>query len=71
MVDIEFLERAEIELKWCWWPRSCSESGRLLWFTFAYRATRMWTGPGTPVFEHRWYDRNEFIILRLKGNGDD
>ena len=67
MINIEFLERADVDLKWCLWPRSCAETGKLLWFTLAYRATRVWTGPGDPIFEHRWYDRNEFVILRLKG----
>jgi len=66
MIDHEFLERADVKLLWCLWPRNCQSSKKLLWFTQAYRATRTWTGPGEPVVEHRWYNRNEFIILRLK-----
>jgi hypothetical protein len=26
----------------------------------------MFTGPGEPIFEYRWYDKNEYLIARLK-----
>ena len=55
------------ELKFVLWPRRCHISGALLWFELAYRQVAMWTGPGDPVFEYRWYDRDEFLIARLKG----
>jgi hypothetical protein len=28
----------------------------------------MWTGPGEPVFEYRWYHKDEYLIAKLKGN---
>jgi hypothetical protein len=34
----------------------------------AYEQTAMWTGPGDPVFEYRYYDKNEFLIEKIKGN---
>ena len=67
----EFLERATIKMQWSWWPRRCAITNEWLCFSLAYRATREWTGPGTPVFEHRWYNRYEFLMMRLKGNGND
>lgn len=54
------------ELKFTFIPRRCHVSGKRLWLTYAYRRTAMWTGPGDPIFEHRWYDKIEFIIERLK-----
>jgi hypothetical protein len=56
----------QIQQKFCIWPKYCDISGRRLWFENAYRTTRMITGPGEPVFEHRWYSKEEFLILRMK-----
>jgi hypothetical protein len=55
------------ELKFMFWPRRCYFSNKLLWFVFAYRKTAMWTGPGDPVFEYRFYDKNEYLVNRIKG----
>jgi hypothetical protein len=54
-------------LKWCWWPKKCHASGRMLWLTRAYHTVRMIIGPGEPVFEHYWYSQQEFLLLQLKG----
>jgi hypothetical protein len=27
----------------------------------------MLTGPGEPIFEYRWIEKNEFLIQRIKG----
>jgi hypothetical protein len=54
------------QLKFCLWPRRCYISGKRLWLKKAYKETAMWTGPGDPVYESRWYDRYEFIMLTLK-----
>ena len=62
-----FLERADVDYKYCLLPRQCYKTGRQLWSTLAVRARREWTGPGTPVTEDRWYDRTEFLIMRIKG----
>ena len=53
-------------LKFVILPRHCSISNKILWLTYAYKQTAMWTGPGDPVFEERWYDKNEFLIAKLK-----
>lgn len=63
-----FLERANVKLMWSWWPRKCAITGEWLCFDLAYRADRTWTGPGEPITEYRWYNRYEFLIMRLKGN---
>lgn len=55
------------QLKWSLWPRKCHYTGKLLWFTLAYKGTAMITGPGEPVFEYRWCERQEYLFLRIKG----
>jgi hypothetical protein len=54
-------------LKYSLVPRKCHYTGKRLWFTLAYKGTAMITGPGTPVFEDRWCDRNEYLFLKIKG----
>jgi hypothetical protein len=27
----------------------------------------MWLGPGEPVFEHHWIDKNQYLMAKLKG----
>ena len=65
--DKRFLERALINLKWCVWPRCCHVSGKLLWFTQAWHAIYVITGPGDPAIWTRWYSREEMLVLKLKG----
>jgi len=60
------LSRSTVDHCWSLWPRRCSVSNRLLWFTKAYRARRIITGPGEPVIVDRWYGPLEFLILQLK-----
>lgn len=55
------------QIRFVFWPRKCSLSGRTLWLERVYKQTAMWTGPGDPVFEYRYYDRTEFMIAKLKG----
>ena len=54
------------QLKFTLLPRRCYITKRILWLENAYRLTAMYTGPGTPVYYHRWYDKNEYLIARLK-----
>jgi hypothetical protein len=54
------------KLKFCFWPKYCSISGRSIWLEYAYQTTRMISGPGEPVFEHRWYSQQEFLLLRIR-----
>ena len=54
------------QLKFAWLPQTCYISGKLIWLKFGYRITAMWTGPGNPVFEHRWHEKNAHIMWMLK-----
>jgi len=54
-------------LEFSFLPRRCFYSNKTLWFKYSYRLTAMWTGPGTPVFEDRWIDKNEYLLKKIKG----
>lgn len=56
------------KLKLCWTPKKCFLSGKDLWGKRAYHGVRVITGPGDPVIDHYWIERNEFMIWQLKGN---
>jgi len=53
-------------MKFCIWPRRCYNTGGSIWLKYAYCTTKVITGPGDPIFVHRWYSREEFLLLRLK-----
>ena len=53
------------ELKFAWLPQICDISGKRIWLKYAYRMTRIITGPGESIFEHRWHDKNTHIIWKL------
>ena len=55
-------------MRFAWLPKRCYLSDKRLWLQFAYRKVAMWTGPGEPVFEYRWYHKDEYLIAQLKGN---
>ena len=48
-------------------PKKCFLTGRVLMLENAYKQTALWTGPGDPIFEYRWYDKDEFLVARIKG----
>lgn len=54
------------QLKFTLFPRKCYLTQQWLWLEKTYKQTAMWTGPGDPVFEYRWYKKEEFIKARLK-----
>ncbi len=56
------------QLALCWMPKECFLTGKKLWACHAYHGTRLITGPGDPIVDHYWVDRDEFIIWKLKGN---
>jgi hypothetical protein len=62
-----WLRRAYVTLEFCAVPRRCHATGRLLWLRRAVKTTRIYTGPGEPVEESRWYDQHEFLMIQLKG----
>jgi hypothetical protein len=55
------------EFKFVWFPKKCHFTGKVLWLQNAYKQTSMLTGPGDPIFEYRYYDKNEFLVARIKG----
>jgi hypothetical protein len=55
------------ELKFTIMPRECYFTGKILWFVTAYKQTSMILGPGEPIFEYRWYNKQDFLIERIKG----
>lgn len=69
MFDDDFFKRRCIgwQLKWSLWPRHCFYTGKLLWFTLAYKGTAIITGPGEPIFEYRWCERHEYLFLKIRG----
>jgi len=54
------------ELKFAWLPQTCYISKKRIWLKYGYRMTRLITGPGDTIFEHRWHDKLEHIIWKLK-----
>ena len=62
----QFHARARWALKFCWWPTRCEITGRRLWLCNAYLGEAVWTGPGEPVYEHRWHASTEHLIWQLK-----
>ena len=65
LTDVVFLERACFEYQYCLWPRRCYNTDRWLWLKTAVRGRAIWTGPGEPVVEDRWYDINESLIMMI------
>lgn len=55
------------QLKFSILPRRCYYTGKYLWFKLAYKGTSMLTGPGEPIFEYRWCERQEYLFLKIKG----
>ncbi len=53
------------QLKFAWLPKTCHISGKRIWLKYAYRMTRIITGPGESIFEYRWHDKNAHIIWQL------
>lgn len=63
----DFKDRAVWYVKFAWIPKRCAISKKLIWLEKAYKGTAMWTGPGAPIFEHRWVAVPDFLLARLKG----
>jgi hypothetical protein len=67
MFDSWNLKRASgWQLKFCWLPKKCQISKKNLWGRFAYQGYNVFTGPGDPIVEYYWIDKNEFLIWSLK-----
>lgn len=55
-------------LKFCWIPRTCFLTGKRIWVRHCYAGSRVITGPGEPVHDEYYVDRDAFIIWQLRGN---
>ena len=51
-----------------WLPKKCHVTRKFIWLKYAYQEVAMWTGPGEPFFAERWYDKDTYLIEKLKGN---
>ena len=63
----DFVNRAIWYVKFAWRPQRCWISNRLIWLELAYKGTAMWTGPGDPIFEYHWVNKNEYLVAKIKG----
>ena len=66
-----FMGRVILSYHIIFWPRRCYTSGQWLFFTIAMRGRAIWTGPGDPVIEDRWYHRHEGLMLMLKKENNE
>jgi hypothetical protein len=65
--DFDFFNTvAHFKDVWTWRPRRCYISRKLIWGK-AVMGVAMYTGPGAPVIEYRWYHRPTFVFKRLQG----
>jgi hypothetical protein len=60
-----FVSRVAIEQVYMWWPHRCGITGKRLWFTSAYKGIVVWSGPGEPIEEVRYYDTAEYLMQQL------
>jgi hypothetical protein len=56
------------EIKFTLIPKKCYLTNKWIWLKKCYRQTAMWTGPGDIIFEYRYYDKDEFLIQKIKGS---
>lgn len=56
------------QLKFTLLPRRCYMTNRIMWLEKAYCVTAGYrAGDNHFVYEHRWYDKNEYLVAVLKG----
>lgn len=48
-------------------PKRCHITNQILWFTYAYVETHMFTGPGDSIFEYKYYDKQQYLVNKIKG----
>ena len=54
------------KLKMCWAPKKCFLTTKPLWGKWSYYGENWITGPGEPVVQEYWIERNEFLVWQLK-----
>ena len=62
------LSVASWEEKFLFFPRFCVRRNKLMWLKKAYRGTRIITGPGSPVVQTYWMNKEDYIWWQLKRN---
>ena len=56
------------KLKFTLLPRRCYITKRIMWLESAYCITAGYrAGDMDYLYEHRWYDKNEYLVAVLKG----
>lgn len=53
------------ELKFAFFPKQCFRSGKKIWLKYGYRGIALWTGPGEPMPEAQWHDKDEHLLWLL------
>lgn len=62
-----FWERANWTYKFALIPKRCAKTNKWMWMQTVAQAHCMYTGPGDPIHEYRYIDKNEFFMLQLQG----
>lgn len=60
------INRISWRLKFSWLPQRCNLSNKLIWLKYCYQGREIITGPGEPVVNQYWHEKNEHIIWMLK-----
>lgn len=53
--------------KFAVFPKTCTVTGKQIWFRKGMKGVRMITGPGDPVFIYQWIDKKQFLLEKVKG----
>ena len=61
-----FINEAKVSLEWSLVPRRCQLTGKILFLSKAYKATVAFKAPGADVVLTKWYDRDSFLIFKLR-----
>lgn len=60
------------DLKFCFLPRVCAVSEKILWMKFVYYVTETWTDYGEHTIRYvHWIDKHQYLIYLLKKEHDD
>lgn len=63
-----YLNLCTWEIARSWFPKRDALTRRWLWLKPVMKGIRIISGPGTPVIETYWLDKDEYFIWKLKGN---
>ena len=63
---VAFYNKADWKLKFVFFPKKCSISGKKLWLEYAYRGASVLAGPTDSIIDYKWHDKLEHLIWLLK-----